>query len=378
MYGLLKMQPEPQSELFKLENTLREKIYDNIHGFIYLTKEEKDLLSSPYFQRLHFIKQNALANFVFPGATHTRFAHSIGVLYIAEKIIQRLKKLKRIKINPIDHQVIRLAALLHDIGHYPLSHTIESSYTEYARITKPQILSKEENIVDKFRSGDLKLIEFLGKLEDDKSFYNHEKIAQKIITSETPLRVEVKVILRKVLSKQENIAEEFINQDEINGYANLIGEVITGKLDYTGNYVLNSSEENEEKYYILSQIINSSLDADQMDYMCRDTENTGIKATIRLDFLIDNIDICLKKLGKGVLKPVLCFKMKALQSLEQFLLAKFYWYSEILYYDKIHILNLIAKRLNIFMLLASPEKYYYTAEYFFFNSSTVKGLFSLK
>lgn len=349
------------SEDFKFESTLKEKIYDNIHGFIYLNGQEKNLLSNPYLQRLHFIKQNALANFIFPGATHTRFAHSIGVLHITEKIIQRFKKLNRIKIQPIDHQVMRLAALLHDVGHYPFSHTIEASYMEYARnfmskesvaqLTKTSDISK---LQAKIKDGTIEIYEFLKVLENDKSFFHHENIAQ-VIINETSLKNDVKTILVDTLAKQ-GINE--INEALIDSYIKLIGNIITGKLDYTGNDILKQPE-NEEKYYILSQIINSSLDADQMDYMCRDTDNTGIKTTIRLDFIIDNIDICMKKFESGETKPALCFKIKALQSVEQFLLSKFYWYSEILYYDKIHILNLIACRLNIFMLLADQDKTYH-------------------
>lgn len=121
-------QAEKTSTVLTKELKLTERIYDNIHGFVALTKLEKELLSNPYMRRLHFIKQNAIANFVFPGATHTRFAHSIGVLFIAEKMYQRIKSLDKLNSTELDHQIVRLAALLHDIGHYPLSHTLEASY----------------------------------------------------------------------------------------------------------------------------------------------------------------------------------------------------------------------------------------------------------
>ena len=75
--------------LDRIEDLLTKCIYDDVHGFVALTEDEKSLLSHPYMKRLHFIKQNALANFIFPGATHTRFSHSIGVLHIVEKMIQK-------------------------------------------------------------------------------------------------------------------------------------------------------------------------------------------------------------------------------------------------------------------------------------------------
>src|SRR5574344_671805 len=123
----------------RFEDNLTEKIYDNVHGFIALTKEEKALLNTAYFQRLNHIKQLGLSYFVFPGAVHTRFSHSLGVLHITEKLIQKLKieGCKEFNNSKI-HKIIRLAALLHDIGHYPLSHTIEKSYMEYFKYLKSE------------------------------------------------------------------------------------------------------------------------------------------------------------------------------------------------------------------------------------------------
>ena len=98
---------------------------DPIHGFIRITKQEKNLIDTEVFQRLRRIRQLAMTFLVYPGALHTRFDHSIGVMHIAGRICTRLKELNPKKVSDEDVKRIRLAALLHDVGHGPFSHVSE-------------------------------------------------------------------------------------------------------------------------------------------------------------------------------------------------------------------------------------------------------------
>ena len=67
------------------------RILDNVHGFIYYTEAERQIIDSQLFKRLQSIKQLSIANWVFPGSEHTRFIHSLGVMYIADKIACQLR-----------------------------------------------------------------------------------------------------------------------------------------------------------------------------------------------------------------------------------------------------------------------------------------------
>jgi HD superfamily phosphohydrolase len=96
---------------------------DPIHGLVRLTKQEVQIVNTAVFQRLRRIRQLALADQVYPGATHTRFEHSLGVLHIAHRILERLDNLEQLFDNDII--AVRLAALLHDVGHGPFSHVSE-------------------------------------------------------------------------------------------------------------------------------------------------------------------------------------------------------------------------------------------------------------
>ena len=97
----------------------RLEIRDSIHGFIHRRNREQQIIDTPLFQRLRRIKQLALASLVYPGALHTRFEHSIGCMHIAGRVSHQLQ------LPDDEQQLLRLTALVHDIGHGPFSHVSE-------------------------------------------------------------------------------------------------------------------------------------------------------------------------------------------------------------------------------------------------------------
>ncbi len=132
------------------------RIRDPVHGFIHFTDDELRVIDSPYFQRLRGIKQLALTFLVYPGAMHTRFEHSLGVMEMATRAFDSLrrrhknelkKNFSQINLNLAEAtQLLRLTALLHDVGHLPFSHAAEGAL--------PQGLSHEDvsvAIINKLR-----------------------------------------------------------------------------------------------------------------------------------------------------------------------------------------------------------------------------------
>jgi hypothetical protein len=113
-------------------------IRDGIHGDIFLTEAELEIIDTLEFQRLRRIKQLGTTYLVYPSANHTRFEHSIGALHLAGRIAERLG------LSEEEKKKVRTAALLHDIGHGPLSHTSEELLARYLgqsheKITKEMI-----------------------------------------------------------------------------------------------------------------------------------------------------------------------------------------------------------------------------------------------
>jgi HD superfamily phosphohydrolase len=106
----------------------KKKIFnDPVYGFVTIPTELLfDLIEHPYFQRLRRIRQLGLTDFVYPGALHTRFHHALGAMHLMSLALRTLKD-KGVKISAAEGEAALAAILLHDIGHGPLSHALETA-----------------------------------------------------------------------------------------------------------------------------------------------------------------------------------------------------------------------------------------------------------
>lgn len=300
---------QPQSLNFS--NT----IFDNVHGFIPLTNIEYSIINTQEFQRLRNIRQLGLLDYIFPGALHTRFNHSIGVLHIADKMIKSLQRKGHFLDGDENRQIIRLAGLLHDIGHYPWSHVTESVVIKDLKKElrkKPQggiklvVASKSsthEIIEDsKSRQDRIKLLnsskcheinkKFHESRNDSLDFAHHERFASIVIE-----KSEIKDIL----------SEKYSSND-----VKKISQIIAG------------TTPGPEK-----ALIHSELDADRFDYLLRDSKNTGVTyGLFDLDQIIRNLDYSTDA-PEGT--SGLFIKKKGLKAVEDFLLARYFLYTTVIY-----------------------------------------------
>lgn len=99
------------------------EIKDPVHGYVYITEEEKEIIDSFPVQRLRRLRQLAGAEYVYPGANHTRFEHSVGVMYLAGRVTENPNISEHLSHE--EAQMVKIAALLHDVGHGPFSHVFE-------------------------------------------------------------------------------------------------------------------------------------------------------------------------------------------------------------------------------------------------------------
>ena len=138
-------EPDPKQELFL-----------PVHGHVELYSEEVAIIDHPAYQRLRRVKQLGLAHMVFPGATHTRFEHSVGAVHVAQLIVNHVNsnhgtsndtyQWQTMCINDATARFIRLAALLHDVGHLPLGHTLEDELNHLRSHDGPERLERVANI----------------------------------------------------------------------------------------------------------------------------------------------------------------------------------------------------------------------------------------
>jgi len=113
------------------------EIKDPVHGYVYITEAEKQIIDSFPVQRLRRLRQLSGAEYVYPAANHTRFEHSVGVMHLAGLMAENPYLSKH--FNDDEYQMIRIAALLHDVGHGPFSHIFEHLLVKFLSKTHEDI-----------------------------------------------------------------------------------------------------------------------------------------------------------------------------------------------------------------------------------------------
>jgi uncharacterized protein len=233
-------------------------IHDSVHGSVKLSGVYLDLLQRAEMQRLHGVHQLGLAYLVFPGAHHTRMEHSLGTYQIASRMAAALE------IPEQERSGVLAAAMLHDIGHAPYSHTLECVLEERTGMT-------HTDIGKALIKGELRTIDPLeGKIIGDQG-----TIAE--------------------LLESEGISADLVTDLIVSPRAPDMSGQKKLPLDGLQTYF------NENNY--LRQVIHGPVDADQMDYLLRDAYYTGVAhGTIDIDRIMDTIelhhgDIAVRKSG---------------------------------------------------------------------------------
>lgn len=181
------------------------EVRDPIHVFVRLTSDERDVLNSRAFQRLRYIHQLAMTYLVYPGATHRRFEHSLGVMELATRIFDVVTDKSNITddvrelLPEVDddfkktywRQVLRIAALCHDVGHLPFSHAAEKELLPpgitHEHLTRQIVLDNEfGSILDGLKIQRLDVVKLaLGQKEaPDLTYSTWETILSEIIVGD--------------------------------------------------------------------------------------------------------------------------------------------------------------------------------------------------
>ena len=154
------------------------EIRDPIHGYIYSTELERKIIDTSTVQRLRRIRQLAGCHLVYPGGQHSRFEHVIGCMYLAGKVGDVLSS-KQSGFGRDKIEKLRIAALLHDVGHGPFSHMFEevmATKTEFTHEDMTRRIIRETEIGDILEKNGFSKLEMsdlaIGKSRSEKRFVN--------------------------------------------------------------------------------------------------------------------------------------------------------------------------------------------------------------
>lgn len=275
------------------------EIRDVIHGSIRIDPLELLVIDSKFFQRLRQIHQLGFAENSFPSATHNRYVHSLGAMQVATLAFDSIFRKSdhpgaSLQLSPSAQArfraVLRMAALLHDVGHGPLSHTTEFAMPNRRELGIP--------LAPQAASGKARARQA-----------THEDYTLKIILDSglTPLLERVgQEHGFKPIHVASLIEPEFETQDSF---------FKEGSIDF---------------FPILKQLISSELDADRMDYLRRDSLHTGVSYG-QFDFawIVSNL---LAHVHEG--KAYLCLHHRALYAFEDFLLSRYHMFLMVYFHHK--------------------------------------------
>lgn len=266
-------------------------IHDSLWGTQYLRPHEVTCLDLPLLQRLRAVRQTAYTYLVFPSTTHTRFEHTLGVVYQATRLFNALREKGFYKgLLEGKDDLIRLAALFHDCGHGPLSHSSEETY---------MYLPDMENLVGED-----------GGFEDDTP---HEVMAYHILKSDA------------FKTKFEKVRDKY----NIDVSPDSVADIIIGKTtDALNKYIVD--------------FINGPFDADKLDYLFRDGHFSGLPLKIDLDRLWYAAQIqSLEKDGKTI--KMLVMSSSGITPLEQILFSRMVLFTSVYQHHKVRTCDCMLK-----------------------------------
>lgn len=271
-----------------------------IHGYIKISEMEEKLIDTQIFQRLRYVHQQGTAFYTYPGATHSRFEHSLGVMHLSEQLFNELysKNPSYFENKKDDNiQLTRLIGLFHDIGHGPYSHVSDGILDHMLNDNQRREMSK------------------LGITS------SHELIAYRIMKDYLP----------QYLNKISNISSKTSEYISENAYRVYAGETIVEKNESISEY--------KQYGLCINNIIDSKADTDKMDFLMRDSHLIGLgTGTIDINRLMRTSDVDTNK-------HTIIYNRQAISTIEDLIIKRYQEYKWINFHHSVCFTDEIMNRL---------------------------------
>jgi len=272
-------------------------IRDPIFGFQTLRAYETLIIDTPLFQRLRGVFQTSLTYLTYPSSIHTRFEHSLNCMNLASKVLRELGPPAN-SISEVEHAEVRLAALLHDIGHCVFSHGSEFFYRT--------------------------LREFREVMSDAEFQYAHPSEAECvnfcILTSES----FEELVWRPI---HECCRGKYPFLDSV-------------KLKHIAQMVIGMAPDDEPSRRFQADIINGPMDVDKLDYLTRDGYFTGVNLSVDIDRLLPSLHaVFVQNDERGRKEKRLVVEQRGIAVVEQLLFARMLLYDTVYHHHKVRAAN---------------------------------------
>jgi HD superfamily phosphohydrolase len=275
------------------------EVRDPIHGAIPVTSGEQAVIDHPFFQRLRGIRQVGFTELAFPGAVHSRYLHSIGVMHLAGRAVTQVLRSAGLSEERRRAYVacVRLAGLLHDLGHAPFSHCTEWAMPPLVDLG---VQAYEPGVVE--QRGDRRA--------------SHEDYTILILTGSSLAQVIdtnfpfTAAHVAALVSREVRVEDDFFSAD------------------------------GRDFRVLLSQVVSSELDVDRMDYLVRDSYFSGADyGKIDTSWLLNNLSMF------QVEDEVrLALERRAIYAFDDFMIARYHMFTMVYFHHKSVIYEEMLKR----------------------------------
>jgi hypothetical protein len=285
------------------------EIRDPIHGTISFSERERSIVDHRFMQRLRHIRHLGLTYLVYPGATHDRFSHSLGAMHVISRIWDRVndtsREVLRQSFEEFDLQyfrrILRSAALLHDVGHPPLSHVSERFMPKFSELQIPA--------------------DWISPDADPNRPAKHE---------------DYSILLIAAISQEDDSP---LSHDEAQDIASLVHHEIVPSSAWEKKYG-DTKSGRAGIHRLMRSLISGELDCDRMDYLLRDAHYTGVSyGAYDMDHLIGNLGVT--ELDDRL---VLTIDSTAVRAFEDFLLARYHMFLQVYLHKTILAFDLFLEK----------------------------------
>ncbi|MGC6415939.1 MAG: HD domain-containing protein [Bradymonadia bacterium] len=264
------------------------RIRDPIHGTIRITSDELAVVDHPIFQRLRGIKQLGFTDQAFPGATHTRYAHSIGAMEVASKMFDAVFPMGSSPLGDSSRarlrQLLRLSLLLHDLGHPPGSHASERAMPAISSLNLP--------------------------------CYSHTEAQERASHEDYTIKLLIDSDLTDCLV--DRFGDTGITPQHI-------AHLISGKFPDCAPF---TQVDGIDYFPLLTQMVSGEMDADRMDYLQRDSFYTGVSyGKFDHSWLLENM---LHNIVDD--RAYMAITNRAVFAFEDFLLSRYHMFVSVYYH----------------------------------------------